>query len=171
MFKEIVQPFKTLVEQFQVKIRQESTSTASNVGRLRAVHNLDGIFADLRDNVVAKLTEFDSRFVDVAKSERSMRKSHFYRARHLVEKLEREKLSLFFLLHRHVETMLEIVSCRATSTTPTPNSSSHNDWLYVLECADQVFKKQLFLLNKGSLEGELSVRLTSLSLLARIRLF
>jgi hypothetical protein len=37
-----------------------------------------------------------------------MRKSHFYRARHLLEKLEREKLSLIFLLHRHVETMLQV---------------------------------------------------------------
>jgi hypothetical protein len=55
-----------------------------------------------------------------------------------MEKLEREKLSLFFLLHRHVETMLHVVACRSTSTTPTPNSSSQNDWLYVLECADQV---------------------------------
>ena len=125
-----------------MKIRQESTSTASNVGRLRAVHNLDGIFVELRENIVAKLNEFDSRFIDVAKSERSMRKSHFYRARHLVEKLEREKLSLYYLLHRYVETMLEIVSCRTTSITPNPNSSSQNDWLYVLECADQVTKTQ-----------------------------
>jgi len=119
-------------------MRQESSSTSANVGRLRTIHSLDAVFADVKDNVVPKLSEFDARFVDIAKSERSMRKSHFYRARHLVEKLEREKLSLFFLLHRHVETLLQVVACRSTSTTPTPSSSSQNDWLYVLECADQV---------------------------------
>jgi hypothetical protein len=56
-----------------------------------------------------------------------------------MEKLEREKLSLLFLLHRHVEMMLQVVACRNTSANPTPNSSSQNDWLYVLECADQVW--------------------------------
>ena len=108
------------------------------MGRLRAMHSVEGIFTELRENILVKLSEFDSRFLDLAKNERTMRKSHFYRARHLMEKLEREKLSLLFLLHRHVELMLQLVACRNATTTPAPASSSHNDWLYVLECADQV---------------------------------
>ena len=102
------------------------------------MHSVEGIFTDLRENILVKLSEFDSRFLDLAKNERTMRKSHFYRARHLMEKLEREKLSLLFLLHRHVELMLQLVACRNATTTPAPTSSSHSDWLYVLECADQV---------------------------------
>jgi hypothetical protein len=104
------------------------------------MHSVEGIFTELRDNILVKLLEFDSRFLDLAKNEKALRKSHFYRARHLMEKLEREKLSLLFLLHRHIEMMLQLVACRNATTTPAPASSSHSDWLYVLECADQVNK-------------------------------
>jgi hypothetical protein len=48
---------------FKVKIRQESTSTTANVGRLRTIHSLDAIFSDLRENVLQKLADFDARSV------------------------------------------------------------------------------------------------------------
>jgi len=54
-----------------------------------------------------------------------------------MEKIERENLSLLFLLHRHVELMLQIVSCRPTVTASSMGSSS-SDWVYVLESADQL---------------------------------
>ena len=73
-----------VLNHFQVKLRQEALAAPTNVGRLRAMHSLEGVFSDLRENILQKLAEFDARFLDLAKNERTLRKSHFYRARHLV---------------------------------------------------------------------------------------
>jgi hypothetical protein len=76
-----------LLNCFQVKLRQEALAAPTNVGRLRAMHSLEGVFSELRENILQKLAEFDARFLDLAKNERTLRKSHFYRARHLVRQL------------------------------------------------------------------------------------
>ena len=55
---------------------------------------------------------FLPRFIIAAKDEASVRKTIFFRARHVVTDIEKSKLSLLHLLHTFVSTLLKIVAGR-----------------------------------------------------------
>ena len=55
---------------------------------------------------------FLSRFFVAAKEQPSVKKTVFFRARHLVTEIEKSKLSLLHLLHTFVATLLKIVAGR-----------------------------------------------------------
>ena len=52
------------------------------------------------------------RFIVAAKDQASVKKTVFFRARHLVTEIEKSKLSLLHLLHTFVATLLKIVAGR-----------------------------------------------------------
>ena len=55
---------------------------------------------------------FLPRFIVAAKDQASVKKTVFFRARHLVTEIEKSKLSLLHLLHTFVTTLLKIVAGR-----------------------------------------------------------
>ena len=107
---------------------------------------------------------FLPRFIIAAKDEASVRKTIFFRARHVVTDIEKSKLSLLHLLHAFVSTLLKIVAGRGgpVSHVSAPQSNSkrlreyyhirhpiqsgESDWVYVLESVD-AFNK--FLVGAG----------------------
>ena len=52
------------------------------------------------------------RFIIAAKDQASIKKTIFFRARHVVTEVEKSKLSVFHLLHNFVSTLLKIVAGR-----------------------------------------------------------
>ena len=108
----------------------------SNVGKLKAMHDIAPLMEDAREMVdkaadlekkyvgdqsyfkqrkqgtTAHLRAFLPRFIVAAKEQSSVKKTVFFRARHLVTEIEKSKLSLLHLLHTFVATLLKIVAGR-----------------------------------------------------------
>ena len=96
-----------------------------------------------------------------AKDQASVKKTVFFRARHLVTEIEKSKLSLLHLLHTFVATLLKIVAGRggpishvsvkrfcfsSVKVSLLIPQAGESDWVYVLESVD-VFNK--FLVGAG----------------------
>ena len=113
---------------------QDAQMAPSNVGKLKAMHDIAPLMEDAREMVdkaadlekkyvgdqsyfnqrdlTAHLRTFLPRFIVAAKEQSSVKKTVFFRARHLVTEIEKSKLSLLHLLHTFVSTLLKIVAGR-----------------------------------------------------------
>ena len=69
-----------VLELVTTKARQESLLAPTNVGRLRSLHDNELLFTELRSTLNMMRT-FENRFLDVAKEEKSCKKTLFYRTR------------------------------------------------------------------------------------------
>ncbi len=111
------------------RVRQEALMTPTNVGRLRAMHDVQPLMDEAKE-VMLRAGDVERRFLAVAKEQASVKKTIFYRCKHVLSDVERSKLSLAFLLHHFVITLLRIVSCRNSVTSGITQESCYNCWLY-----------------------------------------
>ncbi len=87
------------------------SSSASNVGRVKSMHDITPLLEDTA-SVDKKIREMQRRYFELAKDERSVRKTVFFRMRHVLAALERMKLSQFYILQQFVLMLLKLVSSR-----------------------------------------------------------
>ena len=113
------------------QVPQEGLLAPTNVGRLKDIHDNGALFDDVR-STLGKVVGYENRFVEVARDEKSLKKTLFYRTRHMVAQLEKSKMSLLFLINKMVTSMLQLVAGRNATV-----SSASSDWLYALESIDQ----------------------------------
>ena len=111
---------------------QDAQIAPTNVGKLKAMHDIAPLMEDAREMVdkaadlekkyvgdpsyfiryVQLAPKFLPRFIVATKEQSSVKKTIFFRARHLVTEIEKSKLSLLHLLHTFVATLLKIVAGR-----------------------------------------------------------
>ncbi len=89
-----------LLDLCATRARQEALLAGpTNVGRLRALHDAAPLLEDARA-ALTKTRELEDRFTELARDERSCRKTIFFRAKTMLASLERTKLTIIFLLQK-----------------------------------------------------------------------
>lgn len=121
----------SLKDLISTKERQDTLITpASNEGRLKTLHNIEPLLTDMNDTL-RQMRHMEQQFLTIAKEEKSCKKTYFFRVKHIMTSLEKAKLSLTFMIQRHISSLLQIVARRNVQV-----SSVSADWLYVLETID-----------------------------------
>eukprot|EP00095_Tigriopus_kingsejongensis_P009268 maker-scaffold361_size196684-snap-gene-0.20 protein:Tk09268 transcript:maker-scaffold361_size196684-snap-gene-0.20-mRNA-1 annotation:"hypothetical protein TcasGA2_TC011954" len=123
-----------LLDLINTKCRQEALLTPTNVGKLKSLHDIEPMLESAQSSV-DKIQELEARFLDIARDEKSCRKTYFFRIRYLVTALEKQKLSILFLIQQYVMSMLNLVAGRHVEMT-----QASPDWLYVFQSADNFNK-------------------------------
>ncbi|CAB4056479.1 unnamed protein product [Lepeophtheirus salmonis] len=115
------------------RIESDIISLSSHEGKLK--DNNDRDFTQIAfefEPIQEKLDSVSSKFISNVKNEKSIRKTVFFRAKHMISKLEKSRWSCYHLLHKYVLIQIRMVSNRTNS----------DDWIYALHSVD-TFNKLL----------------------------
>ena len=104
------------------------------------MHNVDPLVTEIKA-VLEKIDGLLGKFADLCQAEKNVRKTYFYKARHAITHVERQKVQIQQLLHRFVHVLLQLVSSR---NLPTIEGGSASDWHFALECVDSFNKVTIY---------------------------
>ena len=106
------------------------------------MHDVDPVLTDFKATM-EKVDAQMAKFEELCQNEKSVRKTIFYRVKHALSHVERQKLHIQQLLRRFVDALLQMVSSRNLSNLEDPAAS---DWHFAFETTD-AFNKVILLLS------------------------
>ena len=105
------------------------------------MHDVDPVLTDFKATM-EKVDAQMAKFEELCQNEKSVRKTIFYRVKHALSHVERQKLHIQQLLRRFVDALLQMVSSRNLSNLEDPAAS---DWHFAFETTDAFNKVILHL--------------------------
>ena len=98
----------------------------------KAMHNIEPLIADFKA-IMEKIDALTVKYVELCQVEKNVKSTIFYRVKHTVAHVEKQKTQMLQLIRRFVALILQIVGSRAAHTIEGPLIT---DWLYTFECVD-----------------------------------
>jgi hypothetical protein len=100
------------------------------------MYNVEPLIADMKA-ALEKVDAIMAKFADLCQLEKTIKKTLFYRVRHALQHVEKQKVQIQQLFRRFVDVILQMVSGR---NLPSIEGGAASDWHYALECVDSFNK-------------------------------